>query len=213
MSKVVLASASPRRRELLETLQIPFEIVSSGATEKINSVHQPVEAVRLLAQQKAREVAQQLETGLVIGADTAIDLRGELLAKPAGEQDATRMLRLLRNRTHRVVTGIAVFDVSTGRIEVSSVTTELKMGNFTDRQLAKYVLSGEPMDKAGAYAIQGEGGALVECIEGCYNNVVGLPLCELTVLLERFGVVPNKEEDVCQLPSGDPCPRLCARPD
>ncbi|MBN2470125.1 MAG: septum formation inhibitor Maf [Anaerolineae bacterium] len=210
-SPLILASASPRRRDLLNTLGLPFEIVTSNVPEDLPPDISPEKAVRWLARLKAEIVAEPLQAGIVIGSDTEVVLEGQLLGKPTDPADACRMLRLLRGRSHRVISGIAVFDAAARRSGATShVTTTVTMRNYTDAEIEAYVATGEPMDKAGAYAIQGRGGALVARIEGCYNNVVGFPLCEVVALLEGFGVrldgvVP---QPVCSLPDGTPCPRL-----
>lgn len=204
--RLVLASGSPRRRELLAALGLPFEIITSGVDETIDPALAPAEQVRQLALEKARAVAARLESGLVIGADTDVFLDGVMLSKPADAADAARMLRQLRGQTHEVISGVAVIGAASGRAESGSVTTPVRMAAYSDAQIAEYAASGEPLDKAGAYAIQGLGGALVAGIEGCYNNVVGLPLCELAALLARFGVAVAGP--VCLRPDGSLCPRL-----
>jgi septum formation protein len=205
---LVLASASPRRRELLVRLGLPFAVVPSDAPEEIASGASLLDAVAALAARKAATVAGRREVGLVVGADTVVVLDGLPLGKPADAGDAARMLRLLRGRTHDVVTGVAVVDAATGRTARSAVSSVVQMRSFSDAEIAAYVATGEPFDKAGGYAIQGAGGALVAAVDGCYLNVVGLPLCELAALLARFGIAPVAIEPVCTLPSGAPCPRL-----
>jgi septum formation protein len=135
-------------------------------------------------------------------------LGDEVLGKPAGPEDAARMLRRLSGRTHRVVTGVAIVEASSGRGERSSVVSGVRMRDLSEAAIAAYVASGEPLDKAGSYAVQGTGGALVAAVEGCFANVVGLPLCETSELLARFGFDVSAEQPVCRLPSGAPCPRL-----
>ncbi len=210
-SPLILASASPRRRDLLKTLGLPFEIITSNVPEDLPPGVSPEEAVRWLARLKAEVVAETLPAGIVIGSDTEVVLDGLLLGKPADQADACRMLRLLRGRPHRVISGIAVFDAAAQRSGATShVTTTVHMRDYTDTEIEAYVATGEPMDKAGAYAIQGQGGALVERIEGCYTNVVGFPLCEVAALLEGFGITLGGADagPVCSQPDGTPCPRL-----
>ena len=146
------------------------------------------EAVARLALDKARAVAARVREGIVLGADTVVTIDGEPLGKPADPDDARRMLRRLRGREHEVVTGVAVVDVRTGRAERTAVTSRVRMADYDERALEAYVATGEPLDKAGAYAIQGAGGALVAGYEGSYSNVVGLPLAETARLLTAFGV-------------------------
>ena len=144
----------------------------------------------------------------VVGADTVVVLDDGVLGKPRDAADAERMLQLLRGRTHEVVTGVAVVDSVHGRSAGSFVVTTVQMHAASDAELSAYVATGEPLDKAGGYAIQGQGGALVSAVDGCYANVVGLPLCETAALIERFGVQIPGQPPVCRLPSGAPCPRL-----
>ncbi len=205
---LILASASPRREVLLRRLGLPFTVITSGASEEADPGVDPAALVRLLARRKAEAVAAILDGGIVIGADTAVVLGDVVLGKPADAADARRMLRLLRGKRHRVISGVAVVDAADGRAAVSAVSTDVVMAAYSDAQIDAYVMSGEPMDKAGAYAIQGLGGALVAGIDGCYNNVVGLPLCEVAALLAGFGIVPQSADPVCALPDGRPCPRL-----
>jgi len=206
---IILASASPRRRELLAALGLPFRIITSGVPEDLPPDLDVEAGVRWLARLKAEAVAETLAEGLVIGADTVVVIDGLALGKPRDVADACRMLRLLRGRPHRVISGVAVFDAAARRSgAASTVTTTVYMRDYSDREIEAYALSGEPLDKAGSYAIQGLGGALVERIEGCYNNVVGFPLCEVAALLEGFAVMPDGAGPVCTLPGGEPCPRL-----
>ncbi|HUX85938.1 MAG TPA: Maf family protein [Chloroflexota bacterium] len=205
---LILASTSPRRRALLERWEIPFEVIPSTVTEDVEGSIGPIEATTTLALRKAEAVPRNHRADLVIGADTVVEHHGEILTKPIDVADARAMLARLRGHWHRVVTGLAVMDPITGRREVSAVITRVKLRNYSDRELARYIASGEPMDKAGSYAIQGRGGRLVELIDGCYNNVVGLPLCELAVILRRFGWAPLLLHPVCTDQNGCPCPRV-----
>jgi septum formation protein len=206
--RLILASGSPRRRELLALLGLPFEIRLSGVSEDSRKGACPVEVARELAALKAGAVAGELRDGLVVGADTLVILGREILGKPADAAEAVRMLRSLRGRTHQVVTGVAVVDVPRGLRLSSAVASEVAMSDYSDQAIAEYVASGEPFDKAGSYAVQGLGGALVSSVKGCYNNVVGFPLCEAARLLGNFGVKPATSDPVCLLPSGEPCGRF-----
>jgi len=208
LPKIILASGSPRRKELLSTLEIPFEIITSGVSEEVDPNLDPVEMVKVLAKMKATAVAKKIQEGLVIGSDTTIAFEDRTLGKPTSQENAKQMLEMLRNKKHQVISGIAILDSSSMRIEVGTVTTSIRMRNYSDQELIGYIATGEPMDKAGSYAIQGKGSSLIAEIEGCYNNVVGFPLCELVKLLEKFGVSVNLRGSVCNLPSGDACPRL-----
>jgi len=205
--EIILASASPRRRDLLQKLGLSFKIVESGLDEKVEELD-PVSMVRHLALLKARAVAGQHSSGLVIGADTLISFRREILGKPVDEVDARRMLHTLAGNVHQVITGVAVVDVASSREVVRSVTTPVRMHRVIDTLIEEYVASGEPMDKAGAYAIQGKGGNLVAGIEGCYFNVVGFPMCEVSAILQSFSIRPRTTGPHCLMSGGSPCPRL-----
>jgi len=188
LTRIVLASASPRRRELLQRLGLEFEVVPSRAGERAAPGAAPEEAVLLLARAKAEDVASHLGEGLVIGADTAVILGDELLGKPRDREDARAMLEALSGRAHRVLTGVAVVDAATGRLACGVEETTVYVRRLSAEEIDSYVATGEPMDKAGAYGIQGRGSVLVRGIEGCYFNVVGLPLARLACMLEDFGV-------------------------
>ncbi|GAB4113926.1 MAG: Maf family protein [Acidobacteriota bacterium] len=204
---LVLASASPRRKELLARLVPQFEVEVSGVDE--DWVEGPPEEVALtLALHKAEAVAAQRMAGWVLGADTVIDLDGRLLAKPADPADAVRMLSELSGRTHRVWTAVALLEAASRRSPVlGAVATAVRLRPLSPSEVVAYVESGEPMDKAGAYAIQGRGADLVAEVEGCYNNVVGLPLCEVRRLLEEAGQGWRLTACGCLDPDGLPCPR------
>ncbi len=206
---IILASASPRRCDLLRALNLPFTVAVSGVDEDaVDPALDPPAMVRLLARQKAEAVAREVCSGLVIGADTTVVLDESALGKPADPDDARAMLRRLRGRLHHVISGVAVIDAASGQTEVGAAITPVLMRDYTDAQIDAYVASGEPMDKAGSYAIQGLGGALVAEIDGCYNNVVGFPLCEVVALLARCGLALPLTGPACLLPDGAPCPRL-----
>lgn len=209
-TSLILASGSPRRLELLSSLDVPFAVVTSGVTEEVEDESQPGEMVVHLAERKAATVAETLDEGLIIGADTTVVLDGLVLNKPVDNEDARRMLRLLRGRTHEVWTGVVVIDATNGRTERGAVRSLVQMRAYSDDEIEAYVATGEPLDKAGAYAIQGGAGVFIERIEGCYTNVVGLPLCELSTLLQRFDVLVSTDCPACTLPNGAPCPRLTA---
>lgn len=188
MAAVVLASASPRRRELLRALCEDFDTAASGVDETLPP-GPPAEAAVQLALRKARAVAAGRRRGVVLGADTLVVVDGEALGKPADADDAGRMLRRLRGREHLVITGVAVVDAATGREASEAVVSRVRMGDYADAVIEAYVASGEPLDKAGAYAIQGQGRRLVERLDGSWSNVVGLPVDETRALLAAFGVV------------------------
>ena len=187
-TKLILASASPRRRELLALAGVPFDIVVSPAQEPDPDVNEhPAAYAARMARLKAAAVAQMHPTAVVLGADSVVAVGETILGKPADAADALRMLRLLSGRGHQVVTGCALF--APGREpEIFTVATEVTMGVVAEDRLAAYVATGEPMDKAGAYAIQGGAAAFVTTICGSYTNVVGLPLAEVVEILGVWGV-------------------------
>ena len=182
----VLASASPRRRSILETLGLRFEVVPSVVEEVAVPGISATELARNLALDKAREVASR-EDGFVLAADTVVVVDGEALGKPVDDADAMRMLALLSGRWHEVVTGVAL--VWDGGLEDLAVTTRVRFRELTEARMRRYVATGEGRDKAGGYAVQGIGAGLVTRIEGSYSNVVGLPAAETVDLLERAGAV------------------------
>jgi septum formation protein len=194
--KLILASASARRAEILRAAGIPFEALATGADETLRS-GEAVEAMVLrLAEAKARAAIASLkpphETAIVIGADTVVDLDGEVLGKPGSARVAAEMLRKLSGRTHRVVTGLAVIRVPDGAARLELETTQVRFAPLTAEEIDRYAATGEPLDKAGAYAIQGIAGRYVERIEGCYFNVVGLPLARLCRILKDLGWQPDE---------------------
>jgi septum formation protein len=188
-STLILASASPRRRELLTQAGYRFEVQPSSVPESRRPGEDAIRFATRLAREKAEEVfaRNQSSTGrppvMVLGADTVVVCDGEVMGKPADAADATRMLLLLSGRTHQVVTGVAVV-WGLGSAEVAAELTQVTMRTLSPQEVADYVASGEPMDKAGAYAIQGYAGRWIPRINGCYFNVVGLPLALVTSLLE-----------------------------
>ena len=186
---LILASASPRRSALLSQIGLTFEIHPSDIVEPPHDVHanKPVsEVTQELAALKAAAVTQHYKHGLVIGADTLVSLEGELLGKPTDDSDALRMLSRLSGTCHEVVTGVALIDAATGQDTVWAETTSVYFRQLDDAEITAYVESGEASDKAGAYGIQGRGAAFVRRIEGCYFNVVGLPLASLVEHLSDF---------------------------
>jgi len=178
MKKIILASGSPRRRELLTQIGIAFEIHKAEGEEIITS-SVPTEVVKALSMQKAAEVAEKCEGDVVIGADTVVAANGQILGKPKDKEDAMRMLRLLQGKSHEVITGVAVLLREQQKVINFAEVTTVHVFPMTEEQMEAYVESGEPMDKAGAYGIQGKFAAYVSGIEGDYNNVVGLPVGRL----------------------------------
>ena len=189
MTEFVLASASPRRKELLEKMGLQFSIVVSEADESTVSRDIPVNLyVQELALLKASATAKMLlrnKKALIIAADTIVTLDGEILGKPDGEDGAKKMLSSLSGRTHEVYTGYCIMRISDGKTVCNSVKTEVKFKTLTEQKIRSYIESGEPMDKAGTYGIQGLGSMLIEKINGDYFNVVGLPVSALADTLEE----------------------------
>ena len=183
---VVLASGSPRRRELLSQLGLEFAVVVPNIDESVRPGEQPRAYVGRLAQEKAAAVVQQVrERSLVIAADTTVDLAGDILGKPVDAADAAAMLRRLSGRTHRVHTGVAL--CRGGRTVHEVVTSMVSFTPLTDATIEWYVGTGEPLDKAGAYAIQGAGGAFVQTVRGSVSSIVGLPLHTVVRLAADLG--------------------------
>jgi septum formation protein len=191
-SKLILASASPRRRELLAQAGYRFEVQPSSVPESRRPGEDAIRFATRLAREKAEEVfarrqaAGMAETATVLGADTVVVCDGEVLGKPSDAADAERMLLLLSGRTHHVVTGVAVVWGSSAppAVEIAAELTQVTVQTLSPEEVSRYVASGEPMDKAGAYAIQGYAGRWIPRISGCYFNVVGLPLALVASLLE-----------------------------
>jgi septum formation protein len=188
MKKIILASASPRRKELLEQLGLLFETESSNCEEHIDSAAEPHELAKSLSLKKALAVAEKHRGSLIIAADTFIVLEGRILGKPHSEAEATEMLRTLNGKAHSVISGFTVLDTETHKVFSRSVETMVHMKRLTPEEIEVYVRSGEPLGKAGGYAIQGVGAVLVKKIEGDYFNVVGLPLSALAESLKEFGI-------------------------
>lgn len=186
--RIILASASPRRRELLESLNVRnLEIIPARGVELPHPELTPMELVRELARAKSLEVAAGNPDAVVIGADTVVTLDGAVLGKPASESDAGRMLTILSGRSHEVLTGVSV--VKNGGAAQSFVErTVVHFRDLTRDEINAYIESGEPLDKAGAYGIQGLGRLFVTGIEGDYFNVMGLPVCRLGLILKALGV-------------------------
>lgn len=186
---LVLASASPRRRELLTRLGLRFEVCPSDVDESQTPGEDPVAYVQRLAEQKARAARTSHARCAVLGSDTTVVLAGEVLNKPNDLAESERMLRALRGREHVVHTAVALVLRPEGEARRVCVSTRVRFRDFSDRTLAAYVKSGEGLDKAGAYGIQDLGAALVSEVHGSYSAVVGLPAAETIALLEDMGVL------------------------
>jgi len=184
--EVILASNSPRRRELLTKASIPFAVEPADVDETPRTGERPEDYAVRLALAKAREVASRRGSGLVVGADTVVVIDKETLGKPADAEDAKATLRRLSGRKHVVMTGVAVVDAATGR-ELSGVeSTEVCFRVLADEEIDEYVATGEPMDKAGSYGIQERASVFVEGIDGCFFNVVGLPVSRIWAMISEL---------------------------
>ncbi len=194
MVQMILASASPRRKELLALICPHYEVIPSSFDESgMPDDLSPCGHVLMSAKEKARDVASKVtHDAIIIGADTVVAIDEHILGKPSDEEDAKRMLSLLAGKTHQVYTGIHVIFIRNDNWQESndSECTDVKFREMTDEVIERYVATREPLDKAGAYAIQGLGSVLIEGIRGCYFNVVGLPVYKLGRLLENFGIEP-----------------------
>ena len=190
MKKIVLASASPRRKEILEQVGISFDIIPSTSDEVITKAI-PKEIVEELAEQKASEVFSNLNSeGIVIGADTIVVLKDSIMGKPRDEKDAFNMLNDLQNNTHTVYTGVCVYIKQNNEINklLFSEATNVTMYPMTKEQILDYIATKEPMDKAGAYGIQGKSAIYIKKIEGDYNTVVGFPIARLYTEMLKLGI-------------------------
>jgi septum formation protein len=185
---IILASASPRRKELLANIGLDFQVIPSTIEENPGEVFS-YEKIEQVAREKAMDVAGKVDyPAIIIGSDTVVTIDDKILGKPADEDDAFNMLRLLSGRTHRVVSAIAVHDSETGESRTASVTSEVEFKKLTNREIRAYINTGDPFDKAGAYAIQGKAGTFVRAIKGCYSNIVGISVFKLAEMLREFGI-------------------------
>ena len=188
MKRIILASASPRRKELLEKLGLKFEVDASNCAEEIDPTLEPDELVRRISITKAKSVAQRHQDAVIIAADTIGVIGKKLLGKPHTADEAGKMLAKISGKSHEVITGFTILDTVTDKIMTGTVSTKVYIKKLTRQEIAAYVQTGEPLDKAGAYGIQGRGAVIVEKIEGDYYNVMGLPLSALTEALIEFGI-------------------------
>jgi septum formation protein len=188
MKKIILASASPRRKELLEKIGLQFEVDPSNHRENTSSKLKPHDLARSISLEKALAIASKHKNTIVIAADTFIVFRGKIIGKPSTKAKARKMLATLSGKCHSVVTGFAIIDTDQNKISSKSVETKVHIKKLTPEEIYAYVKMEYTLDKAGAYAIQGLGSVIVEKIEGDYFNVIGLPLCALTESLKEFGI-------------------------
>ncbi len=182
--KLILASGSPRRKELLALLNIPFEVVVSNFDERIDQDKKLEDEIKRLSFGKAKSVFDKNEDAVVIGADTIVTIDNKVLGKPKDQEDAKRMLTLLSNNVHTVITGVTI--MSKDKTETFASSSKVYFDQLTDNEIKEYILTKEPMDKAGAYAIQGIGSKFIKKIEGDYYSIVGLPINQIYQKLRAF---------------------------
>jgi nucleoside triphosphate pyrophosphatase len=192
---LILASASPRRAEILRDAGIAFEVLAVNVDETPRAGESAEAMCRRLAEAKARAAAARLgapaEPVIVVAADTTVEIDGEILGKPASPDEARQVLRRLSGRTHRVLTALSLLRLPDGAARSDLESTAVRFSALSEREIDEYAATGEPMDKAGAYAIQGRAGCFIEGVEGCYFNVVGLPLARLYRNLKELGWPPS----------------------
>jgi septum formation protein len=208
MTKLVLASNSPRRRQLFALGNWDFNVIVADVDETPLTDETPKAYVLRLAQAKALAIQPKAESdAVIIGADTTVVLEDSILGKPVDEADAERMLKQLRGRTHQVYTALALHRVSDGQTLTELSVTDVPMRNYSDDEIAAYVQSGDPMDKAGAYAIQHPDFQPVESMQGCYASVMGLPMCHLLRALQKFEIASAADvPSACQSLLNYECP-------
>lgn len=185
---IYLASGSPRRKMLLEKIGIKFQVINPITEELSERGIDPEIYVKNTAIQKAKSVESKIEEGIIIAADTIVVKDNEILGKPSNRQDALRMLKILSGTAHFVYTAVVVLDKKSGHMELEGEKTKVEMRKLDNKEIQKYINSGEPMDAAGAYKIQEGAASFIKRIEGCYYNVVGLPLATLIEMLKKFDI-------------------------
>ena len=190
----MLASASPRRREILGITGLDFAVCAGDYEEDLNLPLKPRALARFLSRKKAEAVAQKYKNAVIIAADTFIVFKDRLLGKPRTGKEAERMLRMLNGEVHSVITGFTIMDTGSGKVLSRSVETRVYFRRLDRKEIRAYVRSKEPLDKAGAYAIQGRGAVFIKKIDGDFFNVMGLPLSALTEGLKKFGVYVLKQK-------------------
>jgi len=192
-SRLILASESPRRYELLKKVGLDFDVIPSSIEEAFHRKESPKDHVLRLAEAKGLDIANQFPNRWVIAADTIVYVDRSILGKPRDRKEAMEMLRKLSGKEHRVLTGFSVHHLEKGKGDQKAVQTVVKVKPLKPAEMEWYVRTGEPFDKAGGYAIQGIGSFMIESIHGSYTNVVGLPLCELVEMLNRLGAISISE--------------------
>ena len=191
MRKIILASASPRRKEILKKTGLNFSVCDSDYKEDINLPLKPRALAKFLSRKKAEAVAHKYKNAIIIAADTFIVFKNRLLGKPHTDKEAEKMLNMLNGKAHSVITGFTIMDTAGGKILSRSVLTRVYFKKLGRTEINAYIKSKEPLDKAGAYAIQGLGSIFIKRIDGDFLNVAGLPLRALTQNLKKFGITVN----------------------
>ena len=202
-TSIILASESSRRVDILRTLGISFSIIPPNIEEERKKEESPRDFVSRMAYEKAHKVGALFPENWVIGADTVVVLRNRILGKPKGNTDAFSMLKALRGKWHKVLTGYCVLNISKNVVFRDVAETKVFVRNLTDEEIMRYVETSEPLDKAGSYAVQGTGSYMIKEIKGSYANVVGLPICEVAEALLSLGVVFVNGKPVAQPASGE----------
>ena len=206
---LTLASASPRRRELMGILGLEFTISPADLDEEPHPGELPIEMVRRLSMEKAQAVAANMDSGLVIGADSTVVFEGQSVGKPVDDDDARRMLRQLSGTTHHVSTGITVMDAASGKTLSDVLTSQITLREISEQEIEASIASGVPKDKAGAYAVQDTELRPASNWEGCYNNIVGLPVCRLLEMLQELGYqLPEGWTVPSEITCGEDCPTI-----
>lgn len=200
MNKIILASGSPRRRELLQLAEVKFDVCLKSVDESVPEGTEPCLAAEMTAKKKATEVAFTCSDTIVLGADTIVVLDGHIMGKPADKEDAVQMLKTLSGREHTVITGVCL--AYNGHTVTFHEESKVRFFDLTDEEIRHYVSTGEPLDKAGAYGIQGKGCVLVEKIEGDYYNIVGLPVARVVREIHKLEKQFNITEKTVKLADG-----------
>lgn len=193
---LILASSSPRRKELLAMLRIAFDVISPHIEEEEIDGETPREQVARLSQAKARDVGRTVKDRWILGADTIVFIDGEVLGKPRTGAEANCMLRKLSGREHTVMTGFFIYHPELKQSAGTVVESRVAIKKLTDNEIESYIKTGEPFDKAGAYAVQGIGMFMIEKVFGSHTNVIGLPVCEVVSALKRLGAIRFLEEGI-----------------
>jgi septum formation protein len=188
MRRIILASKSPRRIDLLKQLGLKFEVIPSNIDEKKYISRDPEKSVKKIALMKANDVAKKNKNGIVIGSDTIVVFKGKIIGKPKNKNDAFKTLKKFSGKEHEVVTGLAIIDTISKKTLIDSVKTKVKFRKITDDEINDFIATGEPFDKAGGYGIQNFACIFIESVNGCFYNVVGLPLSKLTEMLKHFNI-------------------------